>query len=64
MSLEIAMAPKGYPKTEVTFELDASGIMHVTAKDLATGKSKYVAVKSSGGLSEADIERMINDAER
>jgi molecular chaperone DnaK len=57
------MAPRGHPQIEVTFDIDASGIMHVSAKDKASGKQSSVTIKSSGGLTDADIERMINEAE-
>lgn len=59
----IPMAPRGHPQIEVTFDIDASGIMHVSAKDKASGKQSSVTIKSSGGLTDADIERMINEAE-
>jgi molecular chaperone DnaK len=59
----IPMAPRGHPQIEVSFDIDASGIMHVSAKDKASGKVNSVTIKSSGGLTDADIERMINEAE-
>jgi len=59
----IPMAPRGHPQIEVTFDIDASGIMHVSAKDKASGKVSSVTIKSSGGLTDSDIERMINEAE-
>jgi molecular chaperone DnaK len=57
------MAPRGHPQIEVTFDIDANGIMNVSAKDKATGKVNNVTIKSSGGLSDADIDRMVNEAE-
>ena len=59
----IAPAPRGMPQIEVTFDLDANGIMHVSAKDNATGKEQKVEIKAGSGLSEGEIERMVNDAE-
>lgn len=59
----IPMAPRGHPQIEVTFDIDASGIMHVSAKDKSTGKASSVTIKSSGGLTDADIERMVQEAE-
>jgi molecular chaperone DnaK len=59
----IPMAPRGHPKIEVTFDIDANGILNVSAKDKSTGKAQTVTVRSSGGLSESDIERMVADAE-
>lgn len=59
----IPMAPRGHPQIEVTFDIDANGIMNVSAKDKATGKVNNVTIKSSGGLSDADIDRMVNEAE-
>merc|ERR1711918_222238 len=59
----IPMAPRGHPQTEVTFDIDANGILNVSAKDKASGKAQSVTVRSSGGLSDADIEKMVNDAE-
>jgi len=52
----IPMAPRGHPQIEVTFDIDASGIMHVSAKDKASGKVNSVTIKSSGGLTDSDIE--------
>jgi molecular chaperone DnaK len=51
------------PQIEVTFDLDANGILHVSAKDKATGKENKIVIKSSSGLGEAEIEQMVNDAE-
>ena len=59
----IPMAPRGHPQIEVTFDIDANGILNVSAKDKASGKAQSVTVRSSGGLSDADIEKMVNDAE-
>jgi len=59
----IPMAPRGHPQIEVTFDIDANGIMNVTAKDKSTGKTQNITIKSSGGLGDADIERMVNEAE-
>jgi molecular chaperone DnaK len=58
----IPPAPRGVPQIEVTFDIDANGILNVTAKDLATGKSQNVRIEASSGLTEADIQKMINDA--
>merc|ERR1712086_106927 len=59
----IPMAPRGIPQIEVTFDIDANGILNVSAKDKSTGKAQSVTVRSSGGLSDADIDQMVNDAE-
>jgi molecular chaperone DnaK len=59
----IPSAPRGVPQVEVTFDIDANGILHVTAKDKATGKEQAITITASSGLSEADIERMVQDAE-
>eukprot|EP00596_Hydrurales_sp_CCMP1899_P008492 CAMPEP_0119041598 /NCGR_PEP_ID=MMETSP1177-20130426/12585_1 /TAXON_ID=2985 /ORGANISM="Ochromonas sp, Strain CCMP1899" /LENGTH=672 /DNA_ID=CAMNT_0007007775 /DNA_START=72 /DNA_END=2090 /DNA_ORIENTATION=+ len=56
-------APRGVPQIEVSFDIDADGILHVSAKDKATNKEQRIAIRSSGGLSEKDIEAMIRDAE-
>lgn len=58
----ILPAPRGIPQIEVTFDIDANGILNVTAKDLATGKVQNVKIEASSGLSEADIKKMVNDA--
>jgi hypothetical protein len=55
----IPPAPRGVPKIEVTFDIDANGIVHVSAKDKATGKEQSIAIQSSGGLSEDQISRMV-----
>ena len=60
----IPPAPRGMPQIEVTFDIDANGIVHVSAKDLGTGKEQAIKIESSGGLSEEDVEKMINDAEQ
>ena len=59
----IAPAPRGVPQIEVTFDIDATGIVHVSAKDLGTGKEQKIRIESSSGLSEADIEKMVKEAE-
>ncbi|RDB35361.1 MAG: molecular chaperone DnaK [Spirobacillus cienkowskii] len=60
---DIPAAPRGIPQIEVTFDIDANGILKVSAKDLGTGKEQKITVSNSGGLSEADIKRMKEDAE-
>ena len=59
----IAPAPRGVPQIEVTFDIDANGIVNVSAKDKGTGKEQKISIKSDGGLSDAEIEAMIKDAE-
>ncbi|MCX7899641.1 MAG: Hsp70 family protein, partial [Methylocystis sp.] len=59
----IPPAPRGMPQIEVTFDIDANGIVNVTAKDKATNKEQQIRIQASGGLSDADIDRMIKDAE-
>ena len=59
----IPPAPRGMPQIEVTFDIDANGIVSVTAKDKATNKEQQIRIQASGGLSEADIEKMVKDAE-
>ncbi len=59
----IAPAPRGVPQIEVTFDIDANGIMHISAKDKGTGKENKITIKSDSGLSEAEIEQMVKDAE-
>jgi len=59
----IPPAPRGVPQIEVTFDIDANGIVSVTAKDKATGKEQQIRIQASGGLSDADIEKMVKDAE-
>ena len=60
---DIPPAPRGMPQIEVTFDLDANGILNVSAKDKATGKEQSIRITASGGLSEDDIEQMVADAE-
>lgn len=60
----IPPAPRGVPQIEVSFDIDANGILHVSAKDLATGKEQKIRIESSSGLTEEEIQRMIKDAER
>ena len=60
---DIPPSPRGMPKIEVTFDLDANGILNVSAKDKATGKEQSIRITASSGLSEAEIEAMVNDAE-
>jgi molecular chaperone DnaK len=60
---EIPPAPRGVPQIEVTFDIDANGIVSVSAKDKATGKEQQIRIQASGGLSEADIQQMVRDAE-
>ena len=59
----LASAPRGVPQVEVTFDIDANGIVHVAAKDLATGKEQSIKITASSGLSESDIQKMVKDAE-
>ena len=59
----IPMAPRGHPQIEVTFDIDASGIVNVSAKDKSTGKNTSITIRSSGGLSDNDIDRMVQEAE-
>jgi molecular chaperone DnaK len=56
-------APRGTPQIEVTFDIDADGILHVTAKDKNTGKEQKITIKASSGLSDDEVEKMVNDAE-
>ena len=60
----IPPAPRGMPQVEVTFDIDANGIVNVSAKDKATGKEQQIRIQASGGLSEGDIDRMVKDAEQ
>jgi molecular chaperone DnaK len=60
----IPPAPRGVPQVEVIFDIDANGILHVTAKDKATGKEQSMKIMPSSGLNESEIERMVKDAER
>ncbi|MCP4923509.1 MAG: molecular chaperone DnaK [bacterium] len=59
----IPPAPRGIPQVEVTFDIDANGIVHVSAKDKGTGKEQQIRIQASGGLSDDDIEKMVKDAE-
>lgn len=59
----IPSAPRGVPQVEVTFDIDANGIVNVSAKDKGTGKEQQIRIQASGGLSDADIEQMVKDAE-
>jgi len=60
---DIPPAPRGMPQVEVTFDIDANGILNVSAKDKATNKEQSIVIKASSGLSEAEIEKMVRDAE-
>lgn len=60
---DIPPAPRGMPQVEVSFDIDADGILHVSAKDLASGKEQKIRIEASSGLNESDIERMVKDAE-
>ena len=60
---DIPPAPRGVPQIEVTFDIDANGILHVGAKDKATGKQQSIVIKANSGLSDEEIEQMIRDAE-
>ena len=60
---DLPPAPRGLPQIEVTFDIDANGILHVSAKDKGTGKEQKIAIKASSGLSEDEIKRMVKDAE-
>ncbi|TXH78068.1 MAG: molecular chaperone DnaK [Thiothrix sp.] len=60
---DIPPAPRGMPQIEVTFDIDANGILNVSAKDKATGKQQSIVIKASSGLSDAEVERMVKDAE-
>jgi molecular chaperone DnaK len=60
---DIPPAPRGMPQIEVTFDIDANGILHVTAKDKATGKESKIKIQASSGLTEGEIQRMVKDAE-
>src|SRR5262249_653297 len=60
---DIPPAPRGVPRFEVGFDIDANGIVHVSAKDLGTGKEQKIVIQNTGGLTEAEIQRMVKDAE-
>ncbi len=59
----IPPAPRGMPQVEVTFDIDANGILHVSAKDKASGKEQKIRIEASSGLSDADIDKMVKQAE-
>jgi molecular chaperone DnaK len=59
----LAKAPRGVPQIEVTFDVDANGIVNVSAKDLGTGKEQQITVRGAGGLTDDEIERMVKEAE-
>jgi len=61
--MELPPAPRGMPQIEVTFDIDANGLVHVSAKDKATGKEQQIRIQASGGLSDDEIEQMVKDAE-
>ena len=61
--LEYAPAPRGVPQIEVTFDIDANGIVNVSAKDKGTGKEQKIQIQASGGLSDEEIKKMVKDAE-
>ncbi len=60
----IPPAPRGVPQIDVTFDIDANGIVHVSAKDLGTGKEQAIKIESSGGLSDEEVDKMVNEAEQ
>ncbi|MFP3393871.1 Hsp70 family protein, partial [Brevibacillus sp. SIMBA_076] len=60
---DIPPAPRGVPQVEVKFDIDANGIVHVSAKDLGTNKEQSITIQSSSGIDEAEIERMVKEAE-
>merc|ERR1711901_14406 len=60
----IPPAPRGVPQVEVTFDIDANGILNVGAKDKATGKEQSIRIEASSGLSDAEVEKMVNDAKK
>ena len=60
---DIPPAPRGVPQIEVSFDIDANGILNVSAKDKATGKEQSIVIKASSGLSDAEVDQMIKDAE-
>jgi molecular chaperone DnaK len=60
----IPPAPRGTPQIEVTFDIDANGIIHVSARDKQTGKEQNISIKSSGGLTEEQIQTMVREAEQ
>ena len=60
----IAPAPRGIPQIEVSFDIDTNGIVHVSAKDLGTGKQQDITISGSNGFSDAEIDRMVKEAEQ
>src|SRR5206468_2881620 len=60
---DIPPAPRGMPQIEVTFDIDANGILHVSAKDKATGKAQSIKIQASSGLNEEEVKKMMKDAE-
>lgn len=60
----IAPAPRGVPQIEVTFDIDANGILHVTARDRATGREQKITITASSGLAKEEVDRMVREAER
>jgi molecular chaperone DnaK len=61
---DIPPSPRGVPQIEVTFDIDANGILNVNAKDKATGKEQSIRIEASSGLSESDVDKMVNDAKK
>ena len=61
---DIPSAPRGVPQIEVSFDIDANGILNVNAKDKATGKEQSIRIEASSGLSDSEIEKMVNDAKK
>ena len=60
---DIPPAPRGMPQIEVSFDIDANGILNVSAKDKATGKEQSIVIKASSGLSDEEVDKMVKDAE-
>ena len=63
LEVDLPPAPRGVPQIEVTFDIDANGILHVSAKDKGTGKENKITIKANSGLSEEEIQKMVKDAE-
>ena len=61
---DIPAAPRGTPQIEVTFDIDANGILNVNAKDKTTGKEQSIRIEASSGLSDSEIDKMVNDAKK
>ena len=61
---DIPPSPRGVPQIEVTFDIDANGILNVNAKDKATGKEQSIRIEASSGLSDSEVEKMVNDAKK